>query len=248
MSVLSRLRLAADHLQLRASLDPAAADRGVVALERVEDLAEREPVRREPARVDDDVEFLGCAAHRVDLDHAGHLAQARRDVPLERRSQLRRRVSIGAEDELVDLAQAGRERRELRRAGGRRQVRLDLAQALDDELPREPHVGAVAEHERHGREAAARRRAHLLEVRQAVEPHLDGQRHEALDLFGREARCVREHRDLRVGHVGHGVDGQPRHDERARDQDAEREHEDDRALLDGEADDSFEHLSAPDRS
>jgi hypothetical protein len=37
---------------------------------------------------------------------------------------------------------------------------------------------------------------------------LDGEGDEPLDLLGRQARAVREHLDLDVGDVGHGVDRQ----------------------------------------
>ena len=97
----------------RAAIEVAAADADVGALERRGDVLQRHLVGVEPAAIDDDLVLLEVAAHRVHLDDAGHAAQLRDDLPVEDRAQLRRRVVVGAHDELVDLAEAARHRREL---------------------------------------------------------------------------------------------------------------------------------------
>ena len=96
--------------RLGAAIEVAAADRHVRALERSSDVLQRHLVGVEPAAIDDDVVLLEVAAHRVHLDDARHRAQLGHDLPVEDGPELRGRVLVGANDELVDLAQAARHR------------------------------------------------------------------------------------------------------------------------------------------
>ncbi len=200
--------LPAYGVRLLAALDVAAADVEVGGAERLDHVGEREPVRLEPRAIDDDLELLELPAHRVDLDHAGDAAELGHDLPVEQRAELHRRVVIGADDELVDLAEPGGHRRELGLLGGGRELGLDAAQALEHELPREPHVGRVVEDHGDGREPAARGAADLHAPGDAVERVLDRRRHGALDLQRREPARAGEDRDLDGGDVGERVDGE----------------------------------------
>ena len=120
----------------------------------------------------------------------GDAAELRDDLPVEQRAQLHRRVVVGADDELVDLAEAGRHRRELGLRRGRRQLLLDAAQALEHELAREPEVGPVVEDDGHRREPASRDAAELDHAGHAVERVLDGNGDGASTSTGDSPRCV----------------------------------------------------------
>ena len=77
---------AAQGERLAPALDVAAADVHVGARERVGHVAERHLVRVKTRGIDDDLVLLQVAAHRVDLDDAGHLAELGRDLPVEERA------------------------------------------------------------------------------------------------------------------------------------------------------------------
>ena len=71
----------------------------------------------------------------------------------------------------------------------RRQLVLDLLDALVDELAREVDVGAVLEHDGHLAQAVARERARVLELRQAAHRGLDRKGDALLDFQWRVARA-----------------------------------------------------------
>ena len=157
------------------------------------------------------------------------------------RAQLHRRVLVGADDELVDLAEAAGDRRQLGLAGDLREARLDAAHALEHQLAREPDVRAVLEDDGHGREPGARDRAQLDELRQAVEGGLDREGDRSLDLDRREPGAVREHRDLDRRDVGDGVDRQVARRDAAADEQHDEQREDEEADVDRPRDDGSEH-------
>ena len=99
----------------------------------------------------DHVVLLQLAAHRVDLDDARHRADLGHHFPVEHGAQLHRRVvaRLAAHHEDVDLTEARRHRRQLRRRHEAGQVGGHFTQALADELTREPHVHRVVEDDRH---------------------------------------------------------------------------------------------------
>jgi hypothetical protein len=117
--------LAADQVLLGVLLDVRAAGIGVVLLQRRDHVVEREVEAGQVIGTDLDLVGLELAAEGVDLDHAGHAAQPRRDLPLEDRAQLHRKgvwwsaaaLRTGwpelANLELEDLAEAGRDRAHL---------------------------------------------------------------------------------------------------------------------------------------
>ena len=156
---------ALDQGRLAGLVDRAAADVGVVALQRFDDVRQREPARRQRHRIDDDLELLLVAAPRVDLGDARHGDELRADDPVLHRSQLGGALALARDHVVKHLAEAGRHRPELRPLDAARQ--LHRVDALVDDLAREIDVGAVLEQDGHLREAELRDRAHLLESGQS---------------------------------------------------------------------------------
>ena len=130
------------------------------------------------------------------------------DHPVEQGAQLHRRVLLRHQVELVDLAQAGRHRRQLGPAVAGRDVVLGQLEPLADHLAREPDVGAVVEDDRHRRDRGAADRADLVDAGQAVHRRLDREGQVLLDLERRQPGRAGQDRDLRVGDVGDRVDRQ----------------------------------------
>ena len=66
--------------------DVAAAGIGVVFLERLEDTTQRDSVVQQFVGID--LHFVGFqfAAERIHLDHAGHAAQLKGDLPIQNRA------------------------------------------------------------------------------------------------------------------------------------------------------------------
>ena len=83
--------LATNDVLLLRTFDVSAAGVGVVALERLEDIAERHVVRDELVRVELHFIRLQLAAEGVDFDDARHGPQLEGDVPLEDAAQVHRR-------------------------------------------------------------------------------------------------------------------------------------------------------------
>jgi hypothetical protein len=202
----AELRVAADDERLAVFLDVAGAERAVVALEHLVDLRQRQLVLGELLGIDDDLVLLGLAAHGVDLDDAGDRAQPVGHHPVEQRPQLHRRVLVAAQIEFVDLSEARRHRRQLGPSVPFGDVGLGELEPLGDELPREPDVGVVVEHDGDHADRGAAARADLDDAGETVHRRLDRVGQEALDLGGRQPRRRREHLHLRVGHVGDRVD------------------------------------------
>jgi hypothetical protein len=98
-----------------------------------------------------------------------------------------------------DLAEAARQRAELRRVDARGQRARDRRQLLLHHLARAVRLDAVVEGHGDRRDAVARDAALTRHgVGQAEQRRLDGARDEPLDLFGREARRAREDEHLRA--------------------------------------------------
>ena len=236
------LGLAADDDLLAVALDVAAAHVGVVLLEGGQHLAQRQLEPRHLPRVEHHLVLLDLAPHRVDLDDAGDGAQPVGDDPVEQRAQLHGPVAIRLQIELVDLAEAGRDGRQLGAAVAGRDVGLGELEPLGDELAREPDVAVVAEHQGHRRQAGLADRTDLAQAGDAVHRGLDRIGEVLLDLGGGESGRGGQDGDLDVGDVGDRVDRQARHghERRRRHEAAERQNQ--RALLDGYLDQSLEHL------
>jgi hypothetical protein len=78
-------------------LDVARARAHVVALERFDDVGERDPIAHERHRVGLDVVLLDVAADRVDSSHALDAAKLGANEPVLNRSQVGRALDVGAE-------------------------------------------------------------------------------------------------------------------------------------------------------
>ncbi len=100
-----------------------------------------------------------------------------------------------------------------------------------DELAGEIDVGAVLEDDRHLAEAVARQRAGVVELRQAAHRGLDREGDALLGLERRIAGRAGVDLDLDVGDVGHGVDRKALEIPGAEGDGAEREQEDQPALM-----------------
>ena len=203
--------------------------------------SERELVAGQPPRVEHHLVLLGLAAHGVDLDDAGHRAQLVGDHPVEQRAQLHRRVLRRLQVELVDLAEARRHRRQLGAAVAGGDVGLGQLEALGDQLAREPDVGVVVEHDGDRGDRGAADRADLGHAGQTVHRRLDGIGEVLLDLDGREPRGAGEDGDLRVGDVGHGIDGETAQREAGDDEKQQPDDHDDAATAYREFDDVLQH-------
>src|SRR5690606_15679062 len=136
---------------------------------------------------------------RVDLDNTRHRSELVVDVPVQNGAQLHRRVAgvriwtpwrarrLGLHLELVDLAEAGRDRAHLRLAVALGDRLTRLRQALAHHLAAPVDVGALFEDDGYDREPELRDRADLLDLRQAAHRGLHRERDEPLDLLWREA-------------------------------------------------------------
>ena len=151
---------------LRTGLDRRRARVAARLGGRVEHLAEREPVAREPVGVHEHLILLQRPADGVDLGQTWHAKQLPPDDPVLDRAELHRRVPAGRVAERVaeHLAQARRDRAELGRLGAGGEFLFDAAKPFQDELAREVGVDAVLEDDGDDGDALARERAELDEV------------------------------------------------------------------------------------
>ncbi len=78
-----------DQVLLAVALDVAGTDIGIVSLERLGHIGEREVVGKQPRRIRRDMKLLGVAADAVDFGDSGHLTQLRTYDPVLNRAQCR---------------------------------------------------------------------------------------------------------------------------------------------------------------
>ncbi|OQC39631.1 MAG: hypothetical protein BWX64_01605 [Acidobacteria bacterium ADurb.Bin051] len=245
--------LAADQVLLSLVHEVAAAHRAVARPQRGEDLAHREAVGGEPLGVEGHLEGLQLAAERVHLDDPRHRAELVVDVPVEDRAQLHRGVAplgrrapcragaVGAHLELVDLAEAGRDRPELRLAVPLRDPLAGDGEPLAHELAGPVDVGPLVEDDGDDREPEAGERADLLDPRQAAHRRLHREGDEPLHLLRREPGAVGEDLHLDVRDVRHRVDRQVEQgvDAEAGEEEPERHHQ--QAVVEREVDEAADH-------
>ncbi len=233
----------ADRQLLGAGLDGGRARVPGRLGRRVEHLAEREPVAREPVGVDEHLVLLEVPADGVDLGEARHAQELASDDPVLDRAELHRRVAARRVAERVaeHLAQARRDRPELRRLGAGRELVFDAPQLLQDELAGEVGVDAVLEDDGDDGDALAGERAELDEVGERLQGQLDGDAHEPLDFERAEGRGLRQDLDLVVGDVGDGVDRELGGGVEAGGDEADGGEQDEHSLAERERDDAIEH-------
>ena len=150
--------------------------------------------------------LLGAPTPGVDLDHPRHGTEARGEVALEDPGELAEAVPVRGQGELVDLPQTGCWRRDLGTASTGGDGLARLRDALGDDLPRSPQVGAVDEVDGDGAHTWSAGAAQGGEPRRARQGALKRDRHQLLDLLGSHSGAGREHLDLGVGEVGEGVE------------------------------------------
>ena len=234
---------------LALPFDIAGAHVAVVAFERRHHVLQADAVGGQFFRVGRHLVLLGVAADGIDFRHARDIAQLRLDDPVLDFAQVRRRVrrAIGLFRALlrfhrpqVDFAEARGNGAHLRRDAGW-QTFLGFLQAFVDHLAGKIDVRAILEDHRHLRQAIARQRARLFQIRQAGHGRLDGERHALLGFQRRIAGGLGIDLHLHIGDVGHGVDGQLliAVDAQAGHGGDGQHHQP--ALLDGEADQAFKH-------
>ena len=167
LDVLDRAHVApaADQVFGPIELDQAAADLVVRPPDRLDDVAERQPVAEERRRVDLDLVLLHEAADRGDLGHAVDARQPVAQVPVLERAQVGERVLPAAVDEGV-LVYPPHTRRVGPEAGADalRQPAGDALHVLEDAAPRPVEVRAVLEHDVDERVAEHRFAADILDA------------------------------------------------------------------------------------
>jgi hypothetical protein len=206
-------RVGAHRQPARPLRDDAAARILDVLRHRLRQFARGDAVHRQPDGIRLDDELLLEPAVRVDVGDPRHGAQHRADgifLRLVQLHQLSLRIEPGRRaapfERVVEyLAEPGRDRRELR---GRpaRQLIAHRAQPLGHELARAQLLGAVLVEERDLAEPRLGQRARLVEPGLPRHRALDRQRHQPLDLLGRECRHRGVDLHLHPGDVGDRVD------------------------------------------
>ena len=126
------------------------------------------------------------AAH---VGHAGRTQQLPPHYPVLNGAQLAGVVllfvaRLGPHQVLVDLAQAGGNRRQLGPPDAGRNLAFGFQQPLADLLARPVNISFIFKNDGYDREAEARERAHLLAARNGGHALLDGKGHEPLDVAG----------------------------------------------------------------
>ncbi len=170
-------------------------------------------MQHQPRRVGLDDELLLEPSVRVDVGDALDRAQHRPHGIFLRLVQLHElshrvhawRRATPFERVVVDLAEAGRDRRQLRGASGGKLV-AHRAQPLGDELPRVQLVGAVLVEQRDLAQPCLGQRSCLVEPGLTAHRALDGERHQPLGIFGCESGHLGVDLDLNAGDVGDRVD------------------------------------------
>ena len=176
------------------------------APQRLEQLGQRHTQPRQIDRPRHRVQGALLAAPPVHFDHAGHAAQQRRDLQLHDFQQFRLGASRSRHREVVDLAQASRQRPELGRVdfGGQRQE----VQAFLHDLPGPKRVHRVVEHHRHRRQAVTRQTTLRFQARHAAQGGLDWAGDQPFDFDWSHARRPGQHQHLVGGDVGQRVETQ----------------------------------------
>jgi hypothetical protein len=231
------------------TFDIAGTDVGVIALERLDQVLQRQAVGHQAVRDGRHQEFLDVAADAVDLGHPRYGAQLRLDDPVLDLAQIHGRVGravglagalLGFDGPLIDLAQPRGDGPHDRPEACRQAV-ARLLDALVDQLAGKIDIGPVLENHRHLRQPIARQRACAGQARQPGHHGFDGESDALFGLQGGVAGRLGIDLDLDVGDVGHGIDGQALIAPQAQRSHGEHGEQDDPALLDGESDNAFEH-------
>jgi len=229
-------RIRANSQTFAIAIDEATADAGVIALQRISQVRQRDAERGQLLHVGHDEELLGVTANRVDTGEARCGLQKRRHDPVLRGAQVGRLVLFGRQSLALwrDVAAIGLLARftglvlvvlamietngvhvHLAQACRDRthfrvhavgQILLHAPQTLAHLLAGEIDVRRVRKDRRDLREAVAAQRARIFQAGGAGERGFDWKRHLLLDQLGREGRRADVDLDLIVGDVRHRVD------------------------------------------
>ncbi len=122
---------------------------------------------------------------------------------------------------------------------------MRVGYALEDDLAREVGFGAFVKCQDDVREAVERDRTHHAQIRRAVHREFEGERRESFNFFRRVTRPLRDQLDHRRRQVGIRIDRHALKRDGARDDDEQREHQYDEALLECDLDDAMDHCALP---
>ncbi len=237
---------ATDEIDVRSFFDVAATGVGVVVLQGVEHVHQREPCTGQAARIHAHLVLFQQAAEAAHIDHPGYAQQVFAHHPILQRTQFQQVVlvlmsAVHGEGVLEDLTRTGGGRGDLRCTVTGRDLRLHLRDALRDQLPREVERYLVLEHHGDHREAAARNTAQLHHVGQVLEGLLQREGDELLHLLRGEVGRDGVHQHLVVGDVRQRVDGQLRYGPGAPADEGQKQQADDELVADAECDDAIDH-------
>ena len=199
-------RVAADQQRLLAAAQAARAVAAVVRFQRLLQLRQRQAARGQGGQVGHHFEAAHHAAERIDVGHAGDVAQLGADGPFEQRALFHQ--AQGAFDgEHEDFAQRRGDGRQAAADGGG-QVLQHAGQPFADLLARPEDVRAFLEVQRDVGDRIFGLRAQHGLARDAQQFLLDGGDDARLDFFRRHAGRLQDQLDLGTGDIGKGVDGQ----------------------------------------
>ena len=248
LDVVHRLQVAAaaHHVLAAGELEQPPLDVVVARLDRVDHVARRDLVRREPYRIEVDLVLLHEPADAGHFRHARHAREPAPQVPVLEAAQVGERVPPGVVDERVleDPADAGRVGSD-RRVDALGQLAADALQVLDDAAARPVDVGAVLEDDVDVRDAEIGEAADRLHVRRRDERRDDRIGDLVLDQIGTAARPLGRDDHLHVRDVRHRVERRVQHRPDAPDGQRQRPDEHQHAVMRAPDDESFNHGFCP---
>ncbi|EAU66886.1 hypothetical protein STIAU_3193 [Stigmatella aurantiaca DW4/3-1] len=245
--VLQRLDqpLSPDEHLLRPPGDVGPARVGVVALQGLEDLLERQAIGRHARGIELHLVGFQLAAEGVHFHHPWHRAQPGDELPLQYLPQLHGALALAADLELVNFSEPRGRGAHLGRAVAFGDVLPGLLEPLAHELAGEVDVRAVLEGDGDDGQAELGDGAKLLGARQAAHRRLDGHGDEPFHLHGAKPRRGGEDLHLHVGDIGDRVDGQLAQGPESEGRDDRGQQEDEDAVLDRKMDELIEHGADP---
>ena len=206
---------AADDVLLGALFQNVAAGVGVVLGDGFEHVVQGQVVLAQEARVHHDLILLDEAADRVHVDDVGEALEQRADDPVFERApfhqfgvrhdEVRILVVRPFQIELVDFAERGRIRHELR-DGARRQALLHFEDPLQHDLAGQVNIHVVSKDQRDHRQADLRQRTDVGQAGRAGQLQLQREGDEALDFSRRQPLRLGDDLHEHRRHVGKGVD------------------------------------------
>jgi hypothetical protein len=249
---LSDEALAADEEDHWAFFDVGAAGVLVVVFEGGEYLVDGEAVGFQSFAVDVDLVLFDESTEAAHVGHALDAQQLSAHDPILDGAQFGGGVTFfvagfGAQDILVDLAEAGGHRGQFRRPEALGDVVLGHQQPFADLLARPVHVDLVVENDGDDRQAEPGKAADLFEAWDVAAGLFDGEGNQAFHVWRSEGGRDRDDLYLIVGDVRHRIDGQLRQLIGAVQDQRQYAEPDDELVFDGQQNDMVEHVAADKR-